>query len=88
VQLYRTFWMRELVPMLRGRYDAQRLQVPTKMLHGSADPVVTREMVERARGHADELEIEYVDGVSHFIVDEAPALVTERLLSFMGSPAG
>jgi pimeloyl-ACP methyl ester carboxylesterase len=76
------------VPMLRGRYDGQRLQVPTKMLHGSADPVVTREMVERVRMHADELEIEYVDGVSHFIVDEAPALVTERLLSFMGSSAG
>ena len=84
VQLYRTFWMRELVPMLRGRYDGRRLQVPTKMLHGSADPVVTREMVERVRRHADELEIEYVDGVSHFIVDEAPALVIERLLTFIG----
>jgi pimeloyl-ACP methyl ester carboxylesterase len=87
VQLYRTFWMRELVPMLRGRYDGQRLRVPTKMLHGSSDPVVTREMVERVRMHADELEIEYVDGVSHFIVDEAPALVIERLLAFVARPA-
>jgi pimeloyl-ACP methyl ester carboxylesterase len=88
VQLYRTVWTRELLPLLRGHYDGQRLRVPTKMLHGTADPVVRREMVERVRRHADQLEIEYVDGVSHFIVDEAPALVIERLLAFIGPDAG
>ena len=85
VQLYRTVWTRELVPMLLGRYEQQRLRVPTKMLHGTADPVVRRAMVERVRRHADELEIEYVDGVGHFIVDEAPELVLERALAFLGA---
>lgn len=87
VQLYRSFWTHELLPILRGRYDNQRLRVPTKMLHGTADPVVRREMVERVRRHADQLEIEYVDGIGHFIVDEAPALVAERALAFFGGVA-
>jgi len=44
-------------------------------------------MVERVRRHADQLEIEYVDGIGHFIVDEAPALVAERALAFFGGVA-
>ena len=86
VQLYRSVWTRELLPTLRGRYEHQRLRVPTKMLHGTADPVVRPEMVEQTRRHADEIEIEYVAGVGHFIVDEAPALVADRVLEFVGSP--
>jgi pimeloyl-ACP methyl ester carboxylesterase len=87
VQLYRTVWTHELIAMMRGRYNQQRLRVPTKMLHGTADIVVRREMIERVRRQADDIDIEYVDGVGHFIVDEQPQLVIERALAFMGQPS-
>jgi pimeloyl-ACP methyl ester carboxylesterase len=38
-QLYRTYLLRELGPILRGRYRKERLGVPTLVLHGERDPI-------------------------------------------------
>jgi len=78
--LYRTFVVRELPAILRGRYRAQRLQVPTLMLHGTGDPVVRRHMVADLPDHADDARVEWVEGCGHFTCDERGPLVARRAL--------
>ncbi len=62
----------------------RRLTMPVKVLHGTADPVVRPFLVEEFRAHCDDVEIEWAFGTGHFIADEQPALVAERLLAFLG----
>jgi pimeloyl-ACP methyl ester carboxylesterase len=78
VQMYRVYNLRELWPILRGRYDGQRLTVPTRMLFGTDDRAIHVDLLSGWEGHADEMEIEFVPGCGHFIADERPELVAER----------
>jgi pimeloyl-ACP methyl ester carboxylesterase len=82
VQMYRVFNMRELVPVLRGRYAEQRLTVPTRMLFGTGDRAIHTDLLTGWEGHADDMEIELVPGCGHFIADERPQLVAERARAF------
>ena len=83
--LYRTFVLRELPALLRGRYVGARLTTPTLYMFGNADLVITERMLEGVQEHADDLELEVVPGVGHFIVDERPELVAERALEFFAA---
>lgn len=82
VQVYRTFNLREALPLLRGRYAKQRLTVPTLLVFGEDDSVLRPEMLDGAERHADDLTIEFVPGCGHFIADERPDLVADRARSF------
>ena len=82
VQYYRTFQLRELPAMARGRYARERLTVPTKLLYGTDEQVIRPAMLEVADPSAHTLEIEFVPGVGHFIADEAPELVLDRARDF------
>ncbi|CAA9509112.1 MAG: hypothetical protein AVDCRST_MAG17-1873 [uncultured Solirubrobacterales bacterium] len=80
--LYRTFVVHELAALARGRYTGARLVTPTLFLFGTADWVITERMLHGFEDHADDMELELVPGVGHFIVDERPELVVERALEF------
>jgi pimeloyl-ACP methyl ester carboxylesterase len=82
VQMYRVFNLRELMPILRGRYAEQRLTVPTRLVFGSDDFVLRPEMLDGYQRHADEMEVELVPGCGHFIADERPELVANRAREF------
>ena len=82
VQMYRVFNLRELVPMLRGRYAGKRLTVPTRMLFGTDDSALRPEALAGYERHADDMELELVPGCGHFIADERPDLVAERTREF------
>lgn len=82
VQVYRVFNLRELVPVLRGRYSDRRLTVPTRMLFGTDDAAIHTDLLAGYESHADDMEIELVPGCGHFIADERPDLVAERARSF------
>jgi pimeloyl-ACP methyl ester carboxylesterase len=83
VQLYRVFNMREIQPIARGRYDGQRLSVPTLLLFGSDDFALRPEMLAGYQHHTDEMRVEEVPGCGHFIADERPGLIAERALEFL-----
>lgn len=83
VQMYRTFQLREVWPLLRGRYAEQRLTVPTLMLFGVDDLALRPEMLAGYERHADDMRVELVEGCGHFIVDEMPELVTEHARGFL-----
>lgn len=88
VALYRTFLLREFLPIMRGRYKATRLSTPTLLLHGTGDPVLRPAFLRGYEAYADDMTLELIDGVGHFIADEAPELVLERALDFFArSPA-
>ncbi|MET0207053.1 MAG: alpha/beta hydrolase [Thermoleophilaceae bacterium] len=86
--LYRTFVLRELVPVALGRYSPAQLRVPTLLLFGERDVVIPVRSVRSQAVRCGALELEVVPDVGHFIVDERPKLVAERALSFLlGRPA-
>ncbi|APE38060.1 epoxide hydrolase [Nocardia mangyaensis] len=78
-KVYRTFVSREVPAILRGRYEGQRLTVPTRVLFGLDDPAIVRAMLDDFARHADDLVITDVPECSHFIVDERPARVVQWL---------
>jgi pimeloyl-ACP methyl ester carboxylesterase len=81
VQLYRTFLTREFGRVGAGTYNKQHLTVPTKLVFGEDDFAIPKRMVTGDFSpYADHLEVELVPDTGHFIVDEQPALVTERVL--------
>jgi pimeloyl-ACP methyl ester carboxylesterase len=82
VQMYRVFNLRELAPVLRGRYADKRLTVPTRMLFGTDDAAIHTDLLAGYEDHADEMTIEFVPGCGHFIADERPDLVAERAKEF------
>jgi len=83
VQMYRIFNLREIGPIMRGRYAKQRLQVPTRMLFGVDDAALRPELVDTSAKHAVDMHLERVEGCGHFIADERPGLVAERARQFL-----
>ena len=82
VQMYRVFQLREILPIMRGRYARQRLTVPTRMLFGTGDIFLRPELLVGYEHHADDVQIEFVPDSGHFIADEKPELVAERARAF------
>jgi pimeloyl-ACP methyl ester carboxylesterase len=76
--LYRTFLTRELPDLLRGRYDDLRLTVPARLIVGTEDPVI-QGLPDSYDAFADDLVVEQVDGGGHFLPEECPELVAERV---------
>jgi pimeloyl-ACP methyl ester carboxylesterase len=83
VSVYRTFNFQELFPIARGRYDAVRLTVPTRVVFGTDDMAMSTQSLLGYEAHADDMEVELVPDCGHFIVDERPDLVAERAQSFL-----
>lgn len=83
--LYRTFLLRELQPILAGRYRDRRLTVPTLLLFGSGDPVISAERLAGWEGQADDMRIDEIPGAGHFLPDEEPRVVAERALELFGA---
>jgi pimeloyl-ACP methyl ester carboxylesterase len=85
--MYRTFLTREILPVLAGRYRDRRLEVPTLVLYGQRDPILPPELYQGHEEHADRLRAEGVPRAGHFLPEERPELVTERILEFVDDAA-
>jgi len=77
-QYYRTFLLGELFSTLAGRYRSRRLRTPTLFLFGADDGVVRPHQLRGYERHADDMRLELIPGVGHFIAEEAPELVVNR----------
>ncbi len=82
--LYRTFLLREAIPLVTGRYDGYRLETPTLLVLGRHDPAIGTEMIEGYERHADDMQTKIVEDASHFIVDEKPELIAAEAEAFFG----
>lgn len=83
--LYRTFLLREAIPVATGRYAAQSLEVPTLLLFGQRDLAIPTRIVRQHAAHSPAIELELVPDAGHFIVDEKPALVADRALRWFAA---
>ena len=81
VRLYRTFVLREASAVIRGRYMSRRLTVPTRLLVGSADSVISTPLIDGWQEHADAMTAERVPACGHFIAEERPQLVADQALA-------
>ncbi len=76
---YRTFLLRELPAAVR-RPEVRRGTVPIRAVFGVKDAAVHHEMAAAETARADDYTLELVQGCGHFIVDDRPELVRERLI--------
>ena len=83
-RLYRSFVLRVVPRALRGRYPAADLRVPTKLIFGQRDVVITTRGIQDAVSQSDMIELELVPDATHFVVDEKPELVADRVLRLTG----
>ena len=84
-QLYRTFLLRE--GWRTGRYADARLAVPTCLVNGADDPVASPVLVDGWQRHADDMSVEFLDGIGHFVPEEAPEVVADRARALFGQSA-
>lgn len=78
VAMYRTLLTREVVPVLRGRYADQTLEVPTTVLVGSRDLVTHGTTPGPAAGQPN-LDVGVVEGVAHWIPEQRPQAILDWL---------
>jgi len=88
VLLYRSFLLREFVPVVLGRYRRKHLSTPTLLLFGTADNAISPAMLRGFEPYADDLTVEFVDDCGHFIAEDRPEVVADRVLAFLHRPAG
>jgi pimeloyl-ACP methyl ester carboxylesterase len=81
-QLYRTFLLRE-APRL-SRYLDQRLVVPTRLVVGAQDGIGSPALLDGWQANADDMSVEVLPGVGHFIPEEAPEAVAARIEEMFG----
>ncbi len=82
VTLYRSFLLKEFLPVITGRYSGSRLKTATLLLFGVDDFSLSTKLLQGYEKHADDLKVEFVSQSGHFIAEEQPKLVTERALEF------
>ena len=76
---YRTFLTRE-IPHAARNPETRRITVPIRVLFGKGDFAVAPSFVAAETAKADDYTVETVD-TSHFVVDERPDLVREKLIA-------
>jgi pimeloyl-ACP methyl ester carboxylesterase len=81
--LYRNFIVPIFGRVLAGRYRSMRLTTPTLIVFGGDDPNMSAALLDGHQPYADELVVEELPGSSHFLVDEQPDAVVQRVLSFL-----
>jgi pimeloyl-ACP methyl ester carboxylesterase len=84
-QLYR-YYQRAFREGVNGRWRDRRLTVPTRIVFGARDRYVSPKLLPGYEPYADAMEVELVPDSGHFIVEEKPDLVVERLREFFVSP--
>jgi pimeloyl-ACP methyl ester carboxylesterase len=75
--LYRSFVLRESLPVLLGRYRDARLAVPTRLVVGDGDPVCRPALLRGWEDAADDMTVRVLPGVGHFVPEEAPDVVEQ-----------
>jgi pimeloyl-ACP methyl ester carboxylesterase len=86
-QISRAFLLHEMRPFLRGGFRSQRLTVPTLWMIGDQD-VLGRFADHGYKPYADDMTLEFVPGAGHFLPEEKPAVVLERVQEFLQDSEG
>lgn len=83
---YRSFQTKEMLRWMRGEYDLKdgaRVNVPVRWLTGTKDPVITADLTDGYAERISDFEVELVDDAGHWIVEQRPELVLDRIRAFL-----
>ena len=83
-QVYRTFLLSESLQVATGRYADARLTVPTRLVNGGGDLISSRAVLDGWQRNAEDMTVEILDGVGHFVPEEAPEVVADRAVALFG----
>jgi pimeloyl-ACP methyl ester carboxylesterase len=83
---YRTFWLRE-IPRNARHPETRRSAVPTHALFGVDDAAIDKSLASAETANADDYTLELVSGCGHFIADERPDLVDQRVTTMVAQHA-
>lgn len=81
---YRTFLMQELLPWARGDLRSQRLEPQTLLLVGEHDAVIKPKLIAGYERFSRDMSAEFIPDAGHFLPEERPEAVLERVLEFFG----
>ena len=79
VGIYRSFLTKELRQIASGSFADQVMEIPCLQFVGVADPVVRPEQQRGCEANAPNLEVVVVPDAGHWLPEEAPEAVLERL---------
>jgi pimeloyl-ACP methyl ester carboxylesterase len=77
---YRTFLLQEFPAAIRHG-ETRRSAVPTRALFGAGDAALHWSLASAGTARADDYALELIPDCGHFIADELPELVRERLVA-------
>jgi pimeloyl-ACP methyl ester carboxylesterase len=77
--LYRTFLLRELPALARGRYADSHLQVRTLLLTGERDMITRNSDLGGYESHSSDMRVEELAGTGHWLPEERPVEVAHRI---------
>ena len=77
--LHWQYILHDIPALLLGRNRKRRLTVPTLMLTGAADPIVTPKLLAGGDRYASDLRIRTVQGAGHLLPEERPDLVANAV---------
>lgn len=82
-------WYRTLRAPIPKRYTATgHVPVPTLLIWATGDRALGQELTYGTERYVPDLRIRYLNGISHWVQQEAPATVNAELLSFLSCPPG
>lgn len=88
MRYYRNLLAREIPLLLAGQYRWTRLSVPTLVMAGERDPLLTAGQMFSFDGRAGDVRTELIEHVGHFPANEEPDRVAHRALDFFSAEHG
>jgi len=85
VGIYRSFLTKELRQIASGAFKDRRLEMPALLFTGVADPVIRPDAQGGFEANAPQMELVVVDDAGHWLPEEAPDALLERLLNLYAS---
>jgi pimeloyl-ACP methyl ester carboxylesterase len=83
--LYRQLIIPEFMRIMRGSYRGRRLRVPTLVLFGAEDQLIPKDAIRFHEDDAPGLQLEFVPGGAHYLVDDQPEAVAHRVAAFLAA---
>jgi pimeloyl-ACP methyl ester carboxylesterase len=81
--MYRTFLLREVADIARGKYLGRPVSVPVRFLIGERDLFTEPGLEKHVRANVDDPEFEVVSESVHFLPEDRPDVVRDRILEFL-----
>lgn len=83
-QLLYRYYLKSLLSLSERPYDGLRLTRPTRLVVGRGDQAIPEVTLRGFEPHADDMQLDLVDGCGHFVPEERPDLVVRHARELFG----